>query len=50
MMEFIYQRSYRGQVKLVVLDWAGTTLDYGRYAPAVVLYGARIFITHRASP
>ncbi len=35
-MEFTYQRSYRGPVKGVILDWAGTTLDYGCYAPAVV--------------
>ena len=35
-MEFIYHRSYRGPVKLVILDWAGTTMDYGCYAPAVV--------------
>lgn len=35
-MEFTYSRSYRGAVKLVVLDWAGTTIDYGCYAPAVV--------------
>jgi phosphonoacetaldehyde hydrolase len=35
-MEFVYRRSYRGPVKLVVLDWAGTTMDYGCYAPAVV--------------
>lgn len=35
-MEFKYQRSYRGPIKLVVLDWAGTTLDYGCYAPVVV--------------
>lgn len=35
-MEFTYRRSYRGPVKLVILDWAGTTLDYGCYAPAVV--------------
>jgi hypothetical protein len=35
-MEFVYRRSYRGRVKLVVQDWAGTTLDYGCYAPAVV--------------
>jgi len=31
-----YNRRYRGLVKLVVLDWAGVTLDYGCYAPAVV--------------
>ncbi len=35
-MEFVYRRSYRGPVKLVILDWAGTTMDYGCYAPAVV--------------
>ena len=35
-MEFVYRRSYRGPVKLVVLDWAGTTMDHGCYAPAVV--------------
>jgi len=35
-MEFVYRRTYRGPVKLVILDWAGTTMDYGCYAPAVV--------------
>ena len=35
-MDFVYRRSYRGPVKLVILDWAGTTMDYGCYAPAVV--------------
>jgi len=35
-MSFVYRRSYRGPVKLVIFDWAGTTLDYGCYAPAVV--------------
>ena len=35
-MEFVFRRSYRGPVKLVILDWAGTTMDYGCYAPAVV--------------
>lgn len=27
---------YRGPLKAIVLDWAGTTLDYGCMAPAVV--------------
>jgi phosphonoacetaldehyde hydrolase len=27
---------YRGPLKAVLLDWAGTTMDYGCYAPAVV--------------
>ena len=35
-MTFSFQRRYRGPVKLVILDWAGTTMDYGCYAPAVV--------------
>ena len=35
-MEYVYRRSYRGPVKLVILDWAGITMDYGCYAPAVV--------------
>lgn len=35
-MEFVYKRTYRGPLKLAILDWAGTTMDYGCYAPAVV--------------
>ncbi|MEJ2705202.1 MAG: phosphonoacetaldehyde hydrolase [Sedimentisphaerales bacterium] len=35
-MSFVYHRIYKGLVKLVIFDWAGTTLDYGCYAPAVV--------------
>ena len=35
-MERVYQRRYRGPVKMVIFDWAGTTVDYGCYAPAVV--------------
>jgi phosphonoacetaldehyde hydrolase len=35
-MNFVYNRIYKGPVKMVILDWAGTTLDYGCYAPAVV--------------
>jgi phosphonoacetaldehyde hydrolase len=33
---FEYNRRYNGPIRLVVLDWAGVTLDYGCYAPAVV--------------
>jgi phosphonoacetaldehyde hydrolase len=36
MMNFVFHRSYRHPVKAVILDWAGTTMDYGCYAPAVV--------------
>ena len=34
-MNLVYQRSYRGPLKGVILDWAGTTMDYGCFAPAV---------------
>jgi len=35
-MDFIYQRYYRGPLKAVILDWAGTAVDYGSFAPAAV--------------
>ncbi len=35
-MTFTYQRRYRGRLKAVILDWAGTTMDFGCMAPAVV--------------
>lgn len=35
-MTFRYQRSYRGRIQAVLLDWAGTTMDFGCMAPAVV--------------
>ena len=35
-MSFTYQRQYRGKIQAVLLDWAGTTMDYGCMAPAVV--------------
>ena len=34
--DFSYGRSYRGPVQAVLLDWAGTTMDFGCIAPAVV--------------
>jgi phosphonoacetaldehyde hydrolase len=34
-MEFVFRRSYRGRLKAVILDWAGTTVDYGSRAPVV---------------
>ena len=36
MNNFSYQRSYRGPIEAVLLDWAGTTMDFGCMAPAVV--------------
>jgi len=35
-MTFSYSRSYRGPIQAVLLDWAGTTMDFGCCAPAVV--------------
>jgi phosphonoacetaldehyde hydrolase len=35
-MSFLYQRRYTEPLQAVLLDWAGTTMDYGCYAPAVV--------------
>jgi phosphonoacetaldehyde hydrolase len=34
-VDFVFHRSYRGPLKAVILDWAGTTVDYGSCAPAV---------------
>ncbi|MBN1912144.1 MAG: phosphonoacetaldehyde hydrolase [Pirellulales bacterium] len=33
MREFRFTRTYRGGVKAVVFDWAGTTVDHGSIAP-----------------
>lgn len=46
-MDFVFQRSYRGPLKAVILDWAGTTLDYGCFAPAVVF--VEVFKRHRVA-
>jgi len=35
-MNFSYRRTYRGPIEAVLLDWAGTTMDFGYIAPAVV--------------
>lgn len=35
-MTCTYERSYRGRLQAVLLDWAGTTMDFGCMAPAVV--------------
>lgn len=35
-MDFVFRRCYRGPLKAVILDWAGTTVDYGCFAPAGV--------------
>jgi phosphonoacetaldehyde hydrolase len=33
--DFSYTRTYRGPVKLVVFDWAGTAVDFGCQAPII---------------
>lgn len=35
-MEISSQHLYRGSVKAVILDWAGTAVDYGSFAPTAV--------------
>lgn len=35
-MDFVFRRSYRGPVRAVILDWAGTAVDYGSFAPTAV--------------
>jgi phosphonoacetaldehyde hydrolase len=35
-MHFNYRRRYDGPIEAVLLDWAGTTMDFGCMAPAVV--------------
>ena len=42
-MDFYFQRTYRGPLQAVLLDWAGTTMDYGCFAPAVVFVGPGTF-------
>ena len=55
-MNFVFQRSYRGPLQGVILDWAGTTMDYGCYAPAVVFtevykrFGVEITIEQAREP
>jgi phosphonoacetaldehyde hydrolase len=35
-MEFIYRRSYAGPLQALILDWAGTAVDHGCFAPVAV--------------
>ena len=41
---FVYERTYRGKVKALVLDWSGTVADAYVLAPAVVF--AEVFKKH----
>ena len=55
-MDFIFRRSYRGPLKGAILDWAGTTVDYGSFAPTAVflkLFASRnvpIKVEHARGP
>jgi len=40
-VDFQFHRSYRGPLQAVILDWAGTTVDFGCFAPAGVF--VRVF-------
>lgn len=44
-MDFVFRRTYRGPVQALVLDWAGTSVDYGCCAPAVVF--VEVFKRHQ---
>lgn len=50
------RRSYRGPLKAVILDWAGTTVDYGSCAPAMAFvevferHGVPISVDEARSP
>lgn len=35
-MDIIFRHNYQGPVKAVILDWAGTAVDYGSFAPTAV--------------
>jgi phosphonoacetaldehyde hydrolase len=40
MSEFRFRRRYQGPLKAVVLDWAGTTVDFGSRAPVLAVMEA----------
>jgi len=39
-MSHVYARRYTGPLKAVILDWAGTTVDHGCFAPAAAFQNA----------
>ncbi len=55
-MDFVFRRSYRGGLKAAILDWAGTTVDYGSFAPTAAFIkvfarqGVTIDIDHARAP
>ena len=55
-MDFVFRRQYRGPIKAVIMDWSGTTVDYGSCAPAMAFvklfeqYGVRISTAQARGP
>lgn len=55
-MEIISKRKYAGSLKGVILDWAGTTVDFGSFAPTAVFiklfaaHGVQIKVEHARAP
>jgi len=55
-MEFFSRSGYRGPLKGVILDWAGTTVDFGSFAPTAVFIklfanlGVQIKAEHARKP
>lgn len=43
-MEILHRRAYRGPLRAIILDWAGTAVDYGSFAPVAVF--VRLFAQH----
>lgn len=55
-MESVKSQPYRGLLKAAILDWAGTTVDYGSFAPTAAFIrvferrGVKIDIDHARAP
>ena len=54
--DYVYNRTYRGKVQALILDWSGTTADAYVLAPAVVFvevfkkHGVEISMTEARGP
>lgn len=55
-MDYRFTRTYRGPLQAAILDWAGTTVDFGSFAPTAVFLklfenqGVPIEIEHARAP
>jgi phosphonoacetaldehyde hydrolase len=43
-MDFLFRRTYIGPLKAAILDWAGTVVDFGCFAPVVAF--CQVFAQH----